>query len=92
MQEIAVCTSSPAGTLTRLTTDDTWEATVLAGQFGTQIQARPPAHPMRHVLTNVLGARDHVDIHMSEYDLQGGEMILLCSDGLHGVVDDQVYR
>jgi PPM family protein phosphatase len=77
------------GTLTRLTIDDTWEASVLVGNAEPD-PAKPTAHPLRHVLTNVLGARDHVDIHMSEYDLQGGEMILLCSDGLHGVIDDHV--
>jgi PPM family protein phosphatase len=76
------------GRLTRLTTDDTWAATVLAGHAEPD-SAPSSANPMRHVLTNVLGARDHADVHMSEYDLQGGEMILLCSDGLHNVVDDE---
>jgi protein phosphatase len=74
------------GYLTRLTADDTWEATVPPGRESDT--PRPP-HSMRHVLTNVLGARDHVDVHMAEYDLRGGELLLLCSDGLHGVVDDQ---
>ena len=43
---------------------------------------------MRHVLTNVVGAREQADVHLSEHDLIGGETILLCSDGLHGVVED----
>jgi len=43
---------------------------------------------MRRVLTNVVGARDQAEVRMSEHDLRGGEMILLCSDGLHGVLDD----
>jgi protein phosphatase len=73
------------GELRRLTSDDTWEATVLAGQS----EVRTTPHPMRHVLTNVLGARDLADVHISEHELEGGERILLCSDGLHGVVDDQ---
>lgn len=77
------------GKLTRLTTDDTWAATVLGGNSEPD-PSRRSAHPMRHVLTNVLGAQDHIDVHMSEYDLQGGEMILLCSDGLHNVVDDNM--
>src|SRR5262249_49784731 len=47
------------------------------------------SHPMRHVLTNVLGARDHAEVHVSEHELRGGELILLCSDGLHNVVDDE---
>ena len=75
------------GQLTQLTRDDTWAATVLAGEPQTNPAARA-AHTMRHVLTNVIGAREQADVHLSEHDLTGGEMILLCSDGLHGVLDD----
>lgn len=74
------------GTLTQLTTDDTWEATVLAG--GGDSLAAGSRH-MRHVLTNVLGAQDAAVIHLREHELAGGETILLCSDGLHNVVDDR---
>jgi PPM family protein phosphatase len=75
------------GRLTQLTTDDTWEATMRAAQRDSPLAGRPsPA--MRHVLTNVLGAREQADVHVSEHDLRGGEMILLCSDGLHGAIDD----
>jgi len=75
------------GRLSQLTHDDTWAATVLAAQ-GNSSLAGPPPPSMRHVLTNVLGAREEADVHMSEHDLMGGELILLCSDGLHGVLDD----
>ena len=44
------------------------------------------------VLTIVLGARELAEVLMSEDVLNGGEMILLCSDGLHGVVDDDVLQ
>ena len=71
--------------LVQLTVDDTWEATILPDQADSAIQA--PS--MRHVLTNVLGARESADVHLSEHELLGGETILLCSDGLHGVVGDQ---
>jgi serine/threonine protein phosphatase PrpC len=65
----------------------TQEATMRAAQRESPPAVRPsPA--MRHVLTNTLGAREQVDVHVSEHDLSGGEMILLCSDGLHGVIDD----
>jgi serine/threonine protein phosphatase PrpC len=71
---------SMEGRLTQLTTDDTWEATMRAAQRESPPAVRPsPA--MRHVLTNTLGAREQVDVHVSEHDLSGGEMILLCSDG-----------
>jgi protein phosphatase len=73
------------GVLSAQTQDDTWAATVLAG-----LDADPAAlstHPLRHVLTNVLGARDHTDIHVSERDLMDGDVLLLCSDGVHNVMD-----
>ena len=78
------------GRLTQLTRDDTWAATVLAAQHGSDSGA--PAQSMRHVLTNVVGAREQADVHLSEHDLTGGEMILLCSDGLHGVLDDSTLE
>jgi PPM family protein phosphatase len=74
------------GCLTQLTRDDTWAATVLASQAGTD--AVPPSDSMRRVLTNVLGAREQADVRMSEHDLTAGDAILLCSDGLHSILDD----
>jgi serine/threonine protein phosphatase PrpC len=75
------------GGLRQVTQDDTWAAAVLAQQPS----ADPAAlshHPMRHVLTNVLGAREQTDPHVSEHSLAGGETLLLCSDGLYGAVPD----
>ena len=76
--------------LTQLTRDDTWAATVIAAQPGSDPTAPPTS--MRHVLTNVVGARDQAEVRLSEHDLTGGEMILLCSDGLHGVLDDRTIE
>ena len=76
------------GRLTQLTHDDTWAATLLAAQAGDQPGAAP-AVSTRHVLTNVVGAREQTDVHVAEQDLVSGDMLLLCSDGLHGVVDDE---
>ena len=74
------------GALTQLTTDDTWEATILAG--GNR-SLPSTSRSMAHVLTNVLGAQETAIIHLREHDLHGGETILLCSDGLHNAVDDR---
>jgi len=76
------------GKLDQLTEDDSWMATVLARETGKD-PATLLSHPMRHVLTNVLGARDQMDMEVSERALIGGETLLLCSDGLHGALDDQ---
>ncbi len=75
------------GELTQLTIDDTWEATVLAGP--NEAISPSQARHMRHVLTNVLGAQELAVIHLREHELEGGETLLLCSDGLHNVVDDK---
>ena len=75
------------GSLEQLTHDDSWAATILAHD-PRLAPADIANHPMRNVLTNVLGARESVDIHLAERDLAGGETILLCSDGLHSVMDN----
>ncbi|HEY3884088.1 MAG TPA: protein phosphatase 2C domain-containing protein, partial [Vicinamibacterales bacterium] len=76
------------GSLTQLTHDDTWAATLLAAEGGEQ-PGTAPARSTRHVLTNVVGARDQTEVHVVERDLVHGDMLLLCSDGLHGVIDDE---
>jgi protein phosphatase len=73
------------GSLCQLTTDDTW-ITALAAS-GTADPAALATHPMRHVLTNVLGASEQVETHVSEHRLTGGDVLLLCSDGVHDVLD-----
>ena len=74
------------GELKQLTRDDTWAATILAAQG--DAAGVPPPRSMKHVLTNVIGAREQADVHLGEFDLAPGDTILLCSDGLHGVLDD----
>ena len=73
------------GTLTQATRDDSWMEDVLGQASDSTISAQ---HPMRHVLTNVLGAREQTEVHLHEWPLLAGDRLLLCSDGLHGVVDD----
>jgi len=79
------------GRLAQLTRDDTWAATVLAAQRGKN-PSPPPPDSMRRVLTNVVGAREEADVRLSEHELSGGEMILLCSDGLHGALEDSALE
>ncbi len=71
----------------QVTEDDTWAATMLR-QSGGADSALLAHHPMRHVLTNVLGAREQTEVHMFERDLAPGDTIFICSDGIYGVLDD----
>ena len=75
------------GRLRQLTGDDSWMATVMAKDP----RADPSLlqhHPMRHVLTNVVGTRRTTDVHVVEEPLAKGDRILLTTDGVHGVLDD----
>lgn len=68
------------GKLVALTRDDSWAAALISQGLSREDLSR---HPMRHVLTNVVGARDQVEVHVKELSLQPGDRLLLCSDGLH---------
>jgi len=72
--------------LRQVTEDDSWMASMLADDPN----ADPlllQHHPMRNALTNVVGARSRTEVHVGEEALAGGELLLLSTDGVHGVLD-----
>jgi PPM family protein phosphatase len=46
-------------------------------------------HPMRHVLTMAIGASTPLTVNCYAVPLAPGALVMICSDGLHGVVDPQ---
>jgi PPM family protein phosphatase len=44
-------------------------------------------HPMRHVLTMAIGVSPQLRVHSYTLQPEPGTLVLLCSDGLHGVVN-----
>jgi serine/threonine protein phosphatase PrpC len=73
--------------LEQVTDDDSWAASVLARDP----QMSPAAlqnHPMRNALTNVVGSRPKTLVHISELVLTGGELLVLTTDGVHGVLSE----
>jgi serine/threonine protein phosphatase PrpC len=76
--------SFDGSTLTQLTEDDSWVGMMLGKDVDPAVAAK---HPMKHVLTNVIGARDQVECKVIERTLAKAETFLLSSDGLHGFVD-----
>jgi serine/threonine protein phosphatase PrpC len=75
-----------SGRFRPLTKDDSWMATILASNPETD-PAMLQHHPMRHALTNVVGSRTAADVHIVDEPLSGGEVLLLTTDGVHGVLD-----
>ena len=77
-----------SGQLRQLTGDDSWMASVIANNH-TANESLLEHHPMRHVLTNVVGSRRRTDVHVVEEPLTAGDRLLLTTDGVHGVLDDR---
>jgi protein phosphatase len=46
-------------------------------------------HPMRHVLTMAIGASAPLTVNYYAVPLEAGALVLLCSDGLHGVLESR---
>jgi serine/threonine protein phosphatase PrpC len=76
-----------AGSLTRLTQDhNIAEGMMRAGQLSPEEAAK---HKWRHVLTNALGGMNQgVEVELRVEQLEAGDAVLLCSDGLTGVVPE----
>ncbi len=73
--------------ITQITDDHSWvEEQVRAGLL-TAEQARK--HPQRNLVTRALGSKPTVEVDLFEGEINAGDTLLLCSDGLTGRVDDQ---
>jgi protein phosphatase len=79
-----------SGSLQRLTEDQTWVAEVGA-RLGLS-EDTLKKHPMRHVLTMAVGATDDLRINCRSIEVQQGDQLLLCSDGLHGVLKQKILQ
>lgn len=69
-----------------VTTDQTWVQEVGRGLGLDEASLR--THPMRHVLTMAVGVGTAVRILYYALELQQGDILLLTTDGLHGVVQE----
>ena len=46
-------------------------------------------HPDKNIITRAIGAKKNVEIDFFEYRLQNGDMILMCTDGLSNMMEDE---
>jgi protein phosphatase len=73
--------------LTQLTRDDSWVTSAWAE--GILSSDEIERHPLRNVITKAIGAKEAIEIEVSEHKLQGGDIVFLCSDGLHAMINDE---
>lgn len=75
-----------SGELRQLTEDHT-----VAAEYVAQGQISPDdaaAHPQRHMLTRTLGLTPGIQVDEVSIDLESGDRLLLCSDGLTEMIPD----
>jgi serine/threonine protein phosphatase PrpC len=78
---------STATAIEQVTTDDSWAV------HAPELQPRDAEGRVRPgVLTSVLGMAEPITVHVTERTWAAGDAVLLCSDGLHGVLDADMMQ
>jgi protein phosphatase len=72
--------------LLQVTRDQTWAQEMVDTGVMTLAEAR--ASPRRNVLVQAVGATSNLTVPLARQPLRPGDILLLCSDGLSGVVED----
>jgi len=71
----------------QVTRDHSWVAEQVANGILTPSEAR--VHPFRNVITQALGNGGELDVELQNLELSKSERLLLCSDGLSGMIGDK---
>ncbi|HEU0028860.1 MAG TPA: Stp1/IreP family PP2C-type Ser/Thr phosphatase [Ktedonobacterales bacterium] len=74
------------GKMRQVTQDHSWVAEQVRGGVLSEEQARVHAH--RNVITRSLGTQPSITADLFVETLHDGDRVLLCSDGLHGYVEE----
>ncbi len=72
--------------LEQITLDHSYVETLVRNGELTPEQAR--VHPMKNILTQAVGATSDIDVETGNFKIEGGEIFLLCTDGLTNMVED----
>lgn len=78
------------GSISQITSDHSWVNEQVKMGFLTRGDA--VKHPFRNVVTRALGSRDDVIVDVTEQPLAPGDYLILCSDGLNTMLDDDTIR
>lgn len=70
----------------QITSDHSWVAEQV--ELGNITAEESRTHPRRNVITRALGIDNQVKVDTKSIQIQKADFILICSDGLHGLVSD----
>lgn len=76
-----------SGAVTQLTVDHTHVQTLIDSGEITPQQAK--THPQRHYLTKAVGVSPNLTPFFIQHTLNAGDLLLLCSDGLYNMMDEE---
>jgi protein phosphatase len=77
--------------LEQITIDHSWVAEQVRAGLLDPEEAR--SHPMRNLVTRAVSGEQPLDIDIAEFEIQAGDLFLLCSDGLCGMLtDDEIQQ
>ena len=80
------CYILSGGKLVQVTKDDSWVSAAWAE--GILNPEEIERHPLRNVITKAVGAKEDIEIDVVERKLSPGDVVLICSDGLHSMIHD----
>jgi protein phosphatase len=71
----------------QLTKDHSMVATMVREGLISEVDARH--HPQRNILLRSVGVKEEIAIDVQSEEVKKGDVYVLCTDGLHGLVEDQ---
>lgn len=77
---------SRKGRLEQVTHDHSWVSEQVRAGSLTESDARH--HPWRNVVTRAIAGGDDPEVDVAEIDVEEGDLLMICSDGLSGVVSN----
>ena len=75
------------GKLQQVTDDHSFVAELVRNNIITPEMAKK--HPQRNIITRAVGVDPFVDVDVLEEEMLSGDQWLICTDGLHGMVEDE---
>ena len=73
--------------LNPLTTDHSYVMELV--KLGTITKEEAAVHPKRNIITRAVGIKDTVETDMTIVPVEKGDLLLLCTDGLSGMLSDE---